>query len=104
MFKRIFAERYCPVCGGAVSQLNREMDGTDVAAMLVADWPFWLLFGLCSALGLWHWAAGAVAAAVSLVIFFAYGRSRARFRCKPCDQTFGYAYLTREERRPRRGA
>jgi hypothetical protein len=104
VLNRPFASRYCPVCRGPVKKLSPGMDGADVAVSFVADWPFWILFGLCSAIGMWQWAAGLVAVLGLLAVAFAYVRSRARYKCEKCDRSYGYSFLATEQKRPQNDA
>ena len=98
MLKRVFGERYCPLCRGNVSRVEPEFDAGDFFALLVADWPFWILFGICSAIGMIDWLAGAIAGAVSLVLVLLYIRYRSRYRCKACSRSFTYSGLVMEQR------
>jgi hypothetical protein len=62
MLERLYAPLHCRVCnGGSLQRLPRELEGGDFAWLLFDDWPFWLLFGLCVALGVRNWAAGVIA-------------------------------------------
>jgi hypothetical protein len=63
-----------------------------------ADIPFWILFGGCVAIGMWHVLAGVLAFAASLVIFYRWHRERSSFRCYTCEGTFRYPELLPEQR------
>ncbi len=90
------ARRCCPQCGGPVSRVNREIDGTDIAPYLLpADVPFLLLFGACVLAGMFDLLAGIVAASCLGLLYFACARSRAVYRCEPCGTTFRRSTLAR---------
>ena len=98
LLKRLFGERYCPLCRGGVIRVSPEFDASDFAVSLVADWPFWIMFGICTAAGMVHWLAGAIGIAVSLPLAFTYWRYRSRYRCTACSRTFTFSGLVMQGR------
>ena len=93
MLRRLFAERRCPVCGGPVTKEPRKTDGGDVAMMAIPELPFWVLFGLCTVVGAWDWIAAGIGFLGVGAIFLAYGRSRSRYKCRPCESVFPHSKL-----------
>lgn len=85
MIKPTSSNLVCPTCHGPVFEQRREIDATDRVAFLFADLPFWVLFGICGAIGMWQWLAGVVAFAVALAIFYLWHRNRFSFWCFACD-------------------
>ena len=79
------------------------MPSEQVAAVFllpfVAEIPFWIIFLVCSALGMWHWLAGVTAFATVCLTFFAYKQHRAELRCQVCHKTFKSSYLAKHHSR-----
>src|SRR5947207_803603 len=84
------APLFCPTCRGPVRKLRREMDATDHIALFFSDVPFWVLFGVCVAIGMWQWLAGVVSFGVMALAFYLWERGRSRFRCNSCNATYSY--------------
>ena len=92
MLERLYPSLRCRVCNGtSLQRLPREWEGGDYLWVLFADWPFWLLFGLCVALGIRNWVAGLVAFAGVIYLYSAWSRTRSRFKCRNCGAVSVYA-------------
>jgi hypothetical protein len=92
MLNRIYPQLRCRGCNGSsLQKLPREMEGGDFLWMFFGDWPFWLLFGLCLALGMRNWAAGLVAFGIVIYLYFAWSRTRSGFKCRDCGTVTQYA-------------
>jgi hypothetical protein len=94
----------CPTCRGAVARIHRSFDTGDFVATMVADWPFWIVFLVCSAIGMVSFIAGAIAFVGAAAVAVAYVRARAQFRCTPCRRTFGISELVSEGAASNNGA
>ena len=68
------------------------------------DWPFWVVFGICSVIGMVDLVAGAVAFAGTVALVAVYVRARARFRCVPCQRTHRLSELFAKDAVPKIGA
>jgi hypothetical protein len=86
----VFPSQSCPACGKSVRKLRRDADGADSVAIAFMEIPFWLLFAVCVGLGMVHWLAGTVAAAVLFAAFFFWDRSRSRYKCDGCTKQSSY--------------
>lgn len=84
---------HCPTCRGPVFEQRRALDTEDRVALLFADLPFWILFGICVAIGMLEWLAGVVTFAVALLVFYQWHRKRYRWHCFACNASFGYREL-----------
>jgi hypothetical protein len=77
--------------------MHRDLDTKDRVAMLFADLPFWILFGICVAVGMWKVFAGVIAFAITVFLFYRWHRERFSYRCFTCDATFRLPELLPEE-------
>ena len=59
-------------------------------AMSLMEIPFWIVFGICAALGMVHWLAGVVSTIVLGAAFLVWRRSNQRYECVVCDRQFGH--------------
>jgi hypothetical protein len=78
----------CPACRG---QLRQSSGGVNFALALFGDIPFWIVFGLCLALGMWRWLAGVLAFVATISVFYFYDRSKRSYVCEQCGKQFDYA-------------
>jgi hypothetical protein len=85
-----FPSLLCPDCGGTVSAVEEELDVGDVFLMLFGDWPFWLMFLACSALGIWSPLAAVIALAFVLAIWAAWKRAKSTYKCEVCEKRFSF--------------
>ena len=59
-------------------------------ALSLMEIPFWIVFGICAALGMVHWLAGVASAIVISAAFLVWCRSNQRYECVVCDRRFGH--------------
>ena len=91
VFHHLFPRLSCPACGKSVRQLPRRTYGADFFALTFAELPYWLVFGLCLAVGMVDWLAGVVAFVVFGFAYFLWHRSRSRYECDACAKQVTYA-------------
>ena len=91
MRNALFPRLSCPVCSGQVKRLRRKLGGWDFVWAFGGDLPFWVVFGLCGAIGMWAWSAGVVAFLATVYLLYVWDRRRSSYQCVACGATSGYA-------------
>ncbi|MEI6801919.1 MAG: hypothetical protein WCK83_02065 [Burkholderiales bacterium] len=97
MHQHLLPQFTCPCCSGSVKRLPRNHKGWDYAVMLLSDVPFWIVFGLCGAIGMWKWSAGVVAFAVACTLYYLWDRRRSSYLCTQCGTVSNYADIARAQ-------
>ena len=91
MLDRLYPRLHCRVCNGSTLQrLPRTLEAGDYAFIVFADWPFWLLFTLCAALGVRNWIGGVIAFIGVAYLYSAWSRTRCSFKCRDCQTITRY--------------
>src|SRR5262245_39844216 len=80
----------CPACGAVASNLPRKAGTADHLLIIFADIPFWIVVGLCIALGMVDWVAGLVGFAALPFLYYLWDRSRSHFECTRCARRFDF--------------
>jgi hypothetical protein len=73
-----------------VKRLSRKLHGADYVWVFGFDAPFWIVFGICGAIGMWEPAAAVIAFLVMGYLLYLWDRSRSSYYCVQCRTTSTY--------------
>jgi hypothetical protein len=67
------------------------METGDAVWILFSDWPFWIILGMSSVIGLWSWMAAVLSFVIVISGYVLWDRSRSQYLCRDCGNTWGYS-------------